>query len=145
MRSSVGVERDFRGDALTLHRLTQESLGRIHIPLPAQVEIDRLARLIHGPIQIHPLPFDPDVRFIHPPGVTYASCKPFPALLELRTIMLHPTENGRVHEVDTAFIHHGHEVAIAQLVAEVPANAQDHDLLVEVPTFEKLPDRYEPW
>jgi hypothetical protein len=49
-----------------------------------------------------------------------------------------------VGEVNTAFIHHGHEVAIAQLVAEVPANAQDHNLLVKMPTFEQLLDRYEP-
>ena len=48
-----------------------------------------------------------------------------------------PGPSGLVvlHEVDTAFIHHGHEVAIAQFVAEVPANAQDHDLLVKMPTL----------
>ena len=59
--------------------------------------------------------------------------------------MLHPTQNCRVREVDTAFIHHGHEIAIAQFVAEVPANAQNHNLPVKMPTLEQLLDRYEPW
>src|ERR1017187_3240633 len=57
--------------------------------------------------------------------------------------MLHPPQNGRVCQIDAALAHHRHQVAIAQLETEIPANAQDHDLLVEVPTFKELFDRHE--
>ena len=60
--------------------------------------------------------------------------------------MLHPSQNrrvGEVREVNTAFVHHGHQIAIAQFVAEVPTDEDSHDLLVKVTTFEQLLDRYE--
>ena len=46
-------------------------------------------------------------------------------------------------QINAAFGHHSDQITIAELVAEVPANVQDHDLLVEVATFEQLFDRYE--
>jgi hypothetical protein len=59
--------------------------------------------------------------------------------------MLDPSENRRVRHNNAAFAHHGHQIAVAQLVAEIPTNAQHHDLLVEVPTFEQILDRSESW
>jgi hypothetical protein len=37
------------------------------------------------------------------------------------------------------------QVSITELKAQVPADAQDHDLLIEVPTLEQFFDRYESW
>jgi hypothetical protein len=34
--------------------------------------------------------------------------------------------------------HHGHEIPVTQFVAEVPTNAQHHDLLIEVAAFEQF-------
>jgi hypothetical protein len=59
--------------------------------------------------------------------------------------MLHPSQNCGVGYTDAALAHHQHQVAMAQLETEIPANAQNHDLLVKVPTFEQLLDRYESW
>jgi hypothetical protein len=59
--------------------------------------------------------------------------------------MLHPSQNGGVCEVDAALAHHGNQIAIAQLEAQIPPNTQNHDLLVKMPTFEQLLDRYESW
>ena len=59
--------------------------------------------------------------------------------------MLHPAQNRRVRQANAAFPHHGHQIPIPQFVAQVPTNAQHHDLLVEVPTFEQLLDGYESW
>ncbi len=36
-----------------------------------------------------------------------------------------------------------HPVSKTQLKAQIPTNTQDHDFLVEVPTFEQFLDRYE--
>jgi hypothetical protein len=57
--------------------------------------------------------------------------------------MLYPTQDRRVCQINAAFGHHGHQVTIAQFVAEVPANIQDDDFLVKVPTSEQFFDRYE--
>ena len=46
-------------------------------------------------------------------------------------------------QINAAFGHHSDQISIAELVAEVPANVQYHDLVVEVATFEQLFDRYE--
>src|SRR2546427_12980229 len=37
----------------------------------------------------------------------------------------------------------GHPVSKTQLKAQIPTNTQDHDFLVEVPTFEQFLDWYE--
>ena len=39
--------------------------------------------------------------------------------------------------------HHGHPVSKTQLKAQIPTNTQDHDFLVDVPTFEQFLDWYE--
>jgi len=59
--------------------------------------------------------------------------------------MLYPAQNGGVRQVNAALPHHGREISIAQFEAEVPTNAQDHDLLIKVATFEQLLDGYERW
>ena len=59
--------------------------------------------------------------------------------------MLHPSQNGRVCHVDAALAHDGNQIAIAQLKAQIPADAPHHDFLVKMPTFEQFLDRYESW
>jgi hypothetical protein len=46
--------------------------------------------------------------------------------------MLNPPQNRRMGQPDTAFPHHRYKVAIAQFVAEIPANAQHLYLLIKV-------------
>jgi hypothetical protein len=50
--------------------------------------------------------------------------------------MLYPPQDGRVCQANTSFAHDGRQVARAQFETEIPANTQDHNFLVEVPTFE---------
>src|SRR6202140_1161420 len=145
MRSSVGIQRDLHGNSLTLHGFAQKSLGGVDVTVPTQVEIDRLPSLVDRPIQVHPFAAHLHVRLIPAPGAADRAGVAFPPLLELRTVMLHPPQNRGVCYVDAALTHHRHQVAIAQLEAEIPANAQNHDLLVKMPTFEQLFDRYESW
>ena len=57
--------------------------------------------------------------------------------------MLHPSQNGRVCHFDFALSHHGDQIAIAQLKAQIPPDAQNHDLLVKVSASEQVLDRYE--
>ena len=57
--------------------------------------------------------------------------------------MSHPPQNGRVRYAYAPFAHHGDQVSITELKAQVPAHAQDNDLPIEVSTFEQVLDRYD--
>jgi hypothetical protein len=141
----ISIQSDFRGNALLLHCLTQKRFGRIHIPLPAQMEIHRLAGLVDGAVKVDPFALDLNIGFVAAPRATNLPGLAFPALLELGCIVLYPPENRGVGQFNAAFRHHGHQVAIAQFETEIPANTQDHDFLVEVPTFEQLLGGCESW
>jgi hypothetical protein len=52
----AAVDRDLFGYTVTADGLRQKALGRSLIPRLGQQEVDRLARLIDGAIQVVPLP-----------------------------------------------------------------------------------------
>jgi hypothetical protein len=54
--------------------------------------------------------------------------------------VLHPAQNRRVHKDHSALSHYFHEVSYTQLVPQIPANAQNNNLLIEVPTLEQSLD-----
>src|SRR5215471_16539672 len=96
MRSRVGVQRDLRRFAPVLHRLAKKALGRIHIALSAQEEIDGPAGLIHGPIQVHPTAPNLYIGLVHPPGSPNRTSISVPALLKFWQVMLGPAQNRGV-------------------------------------------------
>jgi len=57
--------------------------------------------------------------------------------------MLYPPQKGRVSHAAAPFSQPSHPVSKTQLKAQIPTNTQDHDFLVEVPTFEQFLDWYE--
>jgi hypothetical protein len=58
--------------------------------------------------------------------------------LNFRHITLDPPQDGRVDQGDAPFGHHLDQITGTQLEAQVPPHAQDDDLLVEMPAFEKF-------
>src|SRR5215472_11325350 len=68
MGCCIGVQGDLRRFMRVLHRSAEKALGRIHIPLSAQKEIDRSPCLIHRPVEVDPMSADLYIRLIHPPG-----------------------------------------------------------------------------
>ena len=44
------------GHACVLHRAGEKRLGGVHVPVPTEIEIHRLARLVDSAVQAHPLP-----------------------------------------------------------------------------------------
>jgi hypothetical protein len=55
-----------------------------------------------------------------------------PTLLELRDIILDPSEDCCMGDIDTALGHHLDQIAIAELVSDIPSNTEDNDRAVEV-------------
>src|ERR1700728_1163785 len=84
----MGVQGDFHGGSLTLHGLAQKGFRRIHVALPAQLEIDRLPGFVHRSIQVHPFPAYLYIGLVHPPGSADLASEPSRALLEFRRVKL---------------------------------------------------------
>src|SRR6516165_574506 len=124
---------------------TERLWPRLRRALPAPIEIHRLASLVHRPVQVDPLASHLYLSFFPAPATADGSAETAPTLLELGGVMLHPAQNGRVYQANAALAHHGNQIAIAQLEAQIPAHTQHHDLSAKMATFEQLLDWYESW
>src|SRR5919198_4633915 len=67
------VDGDRLRDALAANGLSEKTLGRALVSVRGEQEINGLAGLIHGMVQVAPLPFHPDVCLVHPPAGGYTS------------------------------------------------------------------------
>jgi hypothetical protein len=133
-----------RGHASVLHRAAQKRFGGVHVPVPAEKEIDPLARFVDGAVQVHPLSVNLYIGLVHPPRSADGSSVAPPTLLKLRQEALDPPENRCMRHGNAAVCHHDHQIPQAQFEARVPPHAQNDDLSVEVPSFEQIFDPNEP-
>jgi hypothetical protein len=58
------------------------------------------------------------------------------SFIDLRRITLDPTKDGRVIHVETSLTHHLFDIAIRELIAAVPSDAQKDDCRLEVSPLE---------
>src|ERR1700682_3697118 len=65
----VGVDDPRRGMVLPAQGFGQKALCRRCIAFGREKEVDRRTGRVHGPVQVHPFAFDPDVRLVHSPTV----------------------------------------------------------------------------
>jgi hypothetical protein len=52
--------------------------------------------------------------------------------------MLHPSQNRCVRQAYAALAHHADQIPVTQLETQVPANAQHHNLPIEMATGEQF-------
>jgi hypothetical protein len=57
---------------------------------------------------------------------------------------LDPAHDRRVSQRQPAFRHHFHKVSVAELVSQIPAYAENDDVPIEMPAFEKIIDAQHP-
>jgi hypothetical protein len=139
MRSLITVERDLaRKSSLMPECSSEKCLGGRDIPLGAEQEIDSLSLFVDRTVKVGSAAFDLDVSFVDTPGTPSLARITIPAFLELRDVALDPTHDCRVRKGEPAFGHHFDEVSKAELVAQIPAHAEDNDLPVEMAAFEKI-------
>lgn len=86
----------FWGTALARDCLPEEGLGCRYVSLGTEPEINGPPGPIYGPVQVPPLASNFHVSLIDPPRLTRREPKTIPALDELRSIMLYPSQNRRV-------------------------------------------------
>src|SRR4051812_33584544 len=79
-----------------------------------------------------PIAFDVDERLIHPPRGTYGTGEAVPTLFELGDVALNPTADRARGHLDATLEHHLCEIAVGQLVGNVPADAQQNGFVGKV-------------
>jgi hypothetical protein len=60
------------------------------VPLGSEQEINGFTRLVDRPVEIPPLAFDSDIRFVHPPALAHRPLVTAKRLLEQRHQFNHP-------------------------------------------------------
>jgi hypothetical protein len=123
------IDGDRLGRAMTADRLGEEAFSRLLVARLREQEINGLAGLIHGAIEIAPLPFDLHVRFIHAPADPHR-------LLRAEGCNLAPAMDGRVVDRHPAFLHACFHLAVAQPVGQVSPHTREDNILPNVGTLE---------
>jgi hypothetical protein len=118
-------------------RLAKELLRGLDVAMLAQAKVDRPAALVDSAVQVDPFATDFDLGFIHAPGATDWTHESHPSFFEFGHIALRPPQQCRMRDGDSTFGHHFREIAIRELVRDVPPHAPDDELLLEVTALEE--------
>jgi hypothetical protein len=121
--------------AVGADRFVEKTPGRLFITLHSEQEIDSLALLVDGAIEIFPLAFDFDIGLIKPPaipGPLFAFAK---GLLDSRRIMNDPALNGTVINGLASLLHQFLKISVAERIGHVPAHALQNDILLVMAAF----------
>lgn len=116
---------------IRIERLAQERLCRRNATVAAKEKVHRPSPLADRSIEVMPIASNGNLRLVGAPGSTDGSRESVPAPLIFRHVPGHPSQDCAVGYHDPAFRHHSNEVAIAQPIGDVPANAQLDDFSVE--------------
>src|SRR5450755_126180 len=69
----------------------EKALSRCCVAFSREQEVDRRTAGVHGPVQAHPLAFNADISFVHPPTVVGWFESGAQTSFHLRGIALYPT------------------------------------------------------
>jgi hypothetical protein len=108
-------------------RTSKKPLCRSEITPFTEPELDRVAVAINGSIEIHPPSTGFDVGFIDMPPAGDRALSPIELLKQEWSIVDGPTADRGVIDQDAALRHHLFEISQAQVIGQVPPDAQqDH-------------------
>lgn len=115
---------------MTLQCLSGETHGRHQIAMFAEEELDRIAD--DRAIEVHPSTASVDVSLI---DIPLPSDRAFPLIEPLQQQWREtndPTVDRGMIDVNAAFCHHLFQITQAQIVGQVPADAQQDHRTVEM-------------
>jgi hypothetical protein len=128
----TSIDGDLLWHAVAADCLEQEPLGGLLVALFCQQEINGLARLIDGTIEIIPVALHIDIRLIHALADPHRALAPVERLFQLRTIFHDPTLDSRVVDRHPTLFQQFFDMPIAQGIRQIPAHAHQNDILWEM-------------
>ena len=103
----------------------------------ARYRIDRIARRIHGAVQICPGAGNLYICLIHSPGSIGTPEFATKPLIQEGRVMLDPAPDGDVVHCKSALGHHLFQIAVAQRISQVPPHAQHDDDILKMSPSER--------
>ena len=125
--SLTAVDDNPLGPAMPFKRLAQEPFGGCKIAPLAEPKLNGVAAAVNRAVQVHPPPTHLDIGLIDMPPSGDGSLAPIELLEQERRVMNGPAMDRRVIDGDAPLGHHFFQVPQAEIVGQVPADAeQDH-------------------
>ena len=119
-----------------LNNIVEKTPGRLLITLRNEQQINSLALLVDGAIEIFPVAFDFDVSLIKPPAITSPFLVFAKGPLDSRRIMDDPALNGTVINGIASLLQQLFQIAVAERIGHVPADTLENDILLVMAAFE---------
>lgn len=92
------------------------------IAVCAEVELDRIAMVVDGVIQIKPRAFDLYISLVEVPSSRDLTLPPIEAVKQLGAEMQNPTMDRRMIQRDAALSHQLLQIAQAQIISQIPSH-----------------------
>lgn len=119
-------------------RFEKEEFHGLRISRRAEKEIERVSLPVNCPREIGPFLVDFDGRLITTPGVCRGLQMGTATLFEFRSILLDPSVNGGMIDVQTTFQHDLLEISITVRRTQIPPHAEEKDVGLEMALFERI-------
>ena len=129
------------GDAILSDRFLKVTPGCSLVPMGAQQEVDGVAVLVDGPVEIFPVALDADVCLIHSPALSNWQLATAKRFLQYRQQLERPAMDGRMIDRRPTFGHHFFKMTQTQRIGDVPAHARQNHLQRIVQAFQYLGQR----
>ena len=94
--------------------------------LGGQQKVDRLAFLVHGPIEVLPSAFDLDVSLVHAPAAANRALVFAEHFLKQGHKPDRPAVDGGMIDTNATLLHHFFQVAVAERIGCIPADAHQN-------------------
>ena len=133
---AIGTNTVRSKEGLSRQHLAEEALGRVEVALGGQQEVDRIAVLVDGPVEVAPLTADLDVGLINPDRTAVRLAELAQPLLDQRRVGEYPAVQGAVINLDPAFQEQLLDIAVAERIAQVPGDGLNDERSLVVPTLE---------
>ena len=130
------IDGDLLGHTVAANGLGEEAFRSLLVALFGQQEINRLACLIHGTIEVIPVTFDLDVGLVHPPTDPHRALTPVERLFQQGTVFHDPALDRRVVDRDPTLFQEFFDMTVAQGIRHIPAHAHEDDIRWEMGPFE---------
>jgi hypothetical protein len=125
----TAVNRDRLREPVPADRFLEKLQRRLCVPVLGQQKVNRLSMLIHGAIQVVPLPFHANIRLVHAPTHPHGALAAVKGVFQLRAVFDHPALDGGVVDWHPALLHQFFDLAIAQRVRDIPPYTHENDVL----------------
>ena len=125
---SALVHRDLLGSTASLHGFLEEPQGCGLVAPGRQQEVDRLSLLVHRAVQVFLDTLDLDVSLVHAPAAAHRELVLAEHLLKQGQKPDRPAIDRGMVDEHAAFLHHFLQVAMAQRIRCIPANAHQNDI-----------------